>query len=153
MASGYIQHRIVGRPIWEIKTKTAVDIRSRIELILNWAKIHGYRDGENPARWKGHLDNALPKPAKVARVTHLAAMPYDDLPALMVALRAKDGNAAAALEWTILSAARTDETFGASWDEIDIERKVWTVPSRPYEGGLGSSRAADRSNDRSPRKT
>jgi hypothetical protein len=80
------------RPIWQTKTKTAVDVRSRIELILNWAKIHGYRDGENPARWKGHLDNALPKPSKIAKVTHLAAMPYDDLPGFMGELRQQGGH-------------------------------------------------------------
>jgi integrase len=117
------------RPIWETKTKTAVDIRNRIELILNWAKIHGYRDGENPARWKGHLDNALPKPSKIAKVTHLAAMPYDEIPSFMGNLRAEKGNAPAALEWTILAAARTDDTLGLTWPEIDTEKKVWTIPA------------------------
>jgi hypothetical protein len=78
------------RPTWEIKTKTAVDVRSRIELILSWAKIHGYRHGDNPARWRGHLDNALPKPSKVAKVTHLAAMPYDEVPGFMGKLRANE---------------------------------------------------------------
>jgi hypothetical protein len=94
------------RPIWQTKTKTAVDVRSRIELVLNWAKIHGYRSGENPAQWKGHLENALPKPSKIAKVKHLAAMPYDDLPDFMGELRAKTTNPARALEWTILAAAR-----------------------------------------------
>jgi integrase len=117
------------RPIWETKTKTAVDIRSRIELILNWAKIDGYRDGENPARWKGHLDNALPKPSKIAKVTHLAAMPYDKLPGFTGELRQDEGTAAAALEWTILAAARTDDTLGFTWPEVDTEKKVWTVPA------------------------
>jgi integrase len=117
------------RPIWETKTKTAVDTRSRIELILNWAKIHGYRDGENPARWKGHLDNALPKPSKIAKVTHLAAMPYDDIPSFMGKLRLQGSTAAAALEWTILSAARSDDTLGFPWPEIDTEKKVWTIPA------------------------
>src|ERR1019366_2974557 len=108
------------RPIWETKTKTAVDVRSRIELILDWAKIHGYRDGENPARWKGHLDHALPKPSKIAKVTHLAAVPYDQLPAFMGELLQQEGTTAAiALEWTILAAARTDDTLGFAWPEID----------------------------------
>jgi integrase len=115
--------------IWQTKTKTAVDLRSRIELILDWAKIHGYRDGENPARWKGHLKNALPDPSKIARVTHLAAMPYDEIPDFMGELRAQPGIAAAALEWTILAAARTDDTLGAAWPEIDFAKKVWTIPS------------------------
>src|SRR5437016_8835160 len=113
------------RPIWEAKTKTAVDTRSRIELILNWAKIHGYRDGENPARWKGHLDNALPKPSKIAKVTHLDAIPYDDLPGFMRKLSQVESTAAAALEWTILAAARTDDTLGFTWPAIDTEKKIW----------------------------
>jgi integrase len=118
------------RPIWETKTKTAVDTRSRIELILDWAKIHGYRDGENPARWKGHLDHALPKPSKIAKVTHLAAVPYDQLPGFMGELLQQEGTTAAiALEWTILAAARTDDTLGFTWPEIDTEKKVWTIPA------------------------
>jgi integrase len=117
------------RPIWGTKTKTAVDIRSRIELILDWAKIHGYRDGENPARWKGHLDYALPKPSKITKVTHLAAMPYDELPRFMGKLRKEGGTAAAALEWTILAAARSDDTLGFTWPEVDTEKKVWVVPA------------------------
>jgi integrase len=117
------------RPIWETKTKTAVDVRSRIELILNWAKIHGYRDGENPARWKGHLDNALPKPSKIAKVTHLAAMPYDELPGFMGELRELKGTAAAALEWTILTAVRSDNTFSFTWPEVDTQKKIWTIPA------------------------
>src|ERR1700682_2336973 len=118
------------RPIWETKTKTAVDIRSRIELILSWAKIHGYRDGENPARWKGHLDNALPKPSKIAKVTHLAAMPYDELPRFMIELsQQQEGTAAFALEWTILTAVRSDDTFGFTWPEVDTEKRVWTIPA------------------------
>jgi integrase len=116
-------------PIWKTKTKTAVDVRSRIELVLNWAKIHGYRDGENPARWKGHLENVLPKPSKIAKVKHHTAMPYDDVPAFMVALREKTDAGARALEWTILSAARSEETLGAEWSEIDIGKKIWTIPA------------------------
>jgi integrase len=115
------------KPIWQTKTKTAVDVRSRIELILNWAKIHGYRDGENPARWKGHLDNALPLPSKVTKVKHHAAVPYAEVPAFMVALREKTVLGARALEWTVLAATRSEETLGAEWSEIDIEKKVWTI--------------------------
>ena len=115
--------------IWQTKTKTAVDLRSRIELILDWAKIHGYRDGENPARWKGHLKNALPAPSKIARLVHLPAMPYDEAPDFMGELRAQPGIAAAALEWTILAAARTNDTLGATWSEIDMAKRVWTIPA------------------------
>ncbi|WP_425904742.1 tyrosine-type recombinase/integrase [Nitrobacter sp. TKz-YC02] len=117
------------KPIWATKTKTAVDVRSRIELILNWAKIHGYRDGENPARWKGHLENALPKPAKIAKITHHPAMPYDDLPGFVGKLRKERSIAAAALEWTILAAARTDDTLGFTWSEVDTEKGLWTIPA------------------------
>jgi len=116
-------------PIWKTRTKTAVDVRGRIELVLNWAKIHGYRDGENPARWKGHLENVLPKPSKIAKVKHHAAMPYADVPAFMVALREKTVLGARALEWTVLSAVRSEETLGAEWSEIDIGKKVWTIPA------------------------
>jgi integrase len=117
------------KPIWQTKTKTAVDTRSRIELILNWAKIHGYRDGENPARWKGHLENALPKPSKISKVKHLTALPYDELPGLMGKLREQAGAAAAAaLEWTILTSVRSDNTLTAVWSEIDMGKKVWTIP-------------------------
>jgi integrase len=117
------------KPIWITRTKTAGDIRSRIELILNWAKIHGYRDGENPARWKGHLQNALPKPSKVAKIKHHDAMPYLDVPGFMVELRGRASVTARALEWTILAASRSDETLGALWCEIDIEKAVWTIPA------------------------
>lgn len=116
-------------PIWKTKTKTAVDVRSRIELVLNWAKIHGYRDGENPARWKGHLENVLPKPSKIAKVKHHAAVPYAEVPAFMVALCEKTVVGARALEWTILSAARSEETLAAEWTEIDVEKKIWTIPA------------------------
>jgi integrase len=116
------------KPIWQTKTKTAGNVRSRIELILNWAKIHGYRDGENPARWKGHLENALPKPSKISKVKHLTALPYDELPGLMGKLRKEEGTSAAALEWTILTAVRSDNTLAAVWSEIDMGKKVWTIP-------------------------
>jgi integrase len=117
------------KPIWETKTKTAVDTRLRIELILNWAKTHGYRDGENPARWRGHIENALPDPSKISKVKHLPAMPYDELPGFMGKLRAETGTSSAALEWTILTAVRSDNTFAATWPEIDFEKKVWVIPS------------------------
>jgi integrase len=117
------------KPIWETKTKTAVDVRSRIELVLNWAKIHGYRDGENPARWKGHLDNALPKPSKVTKVKHHPAMPYAALPGFLAELRNRTAIGAGPLEWTILAASRSDETLGAEWSEIDFEKRVWTIPA------------------------
>ena len=117
------------KPIWNTKTKTAGDVRSRIEMILNWAKIHGYRDGENPARWRGHLDSALPKPSKVTKVKHHDAMPYADVPGFVVELRGKTTVTARVLEWTILAASRSDEALGAEWSEIDVDKRAWTIPA------------------------
>jgi integrase len=117
------------KPIWETKTKTAIDVRSRIELVLDWAKIHGFRDGENPARWKGHLDHALPKPSKVTKVKHRAAVPYAEVPSLVAALRGKTVVGARALELTILAAVRSEETLGAEWSEIDVDKRLWTIPA------------------------
>lgn len=119
------------KPIWGTKTQSAAKLRMRIELILNWATTHGYREGENPARWRGHLKNVLPDPGKVAKVKHLPAMPYAELPAFMVELREIKAEAARALEWTILSVVRSDNTFGLTWEsgEVDVNKKVWTIPA------------------------
>jgi hypothetical protein len=100
-------------PIWTAKSETASRLRGRIETILNWAKVRGYRDGENPARWKGHLDHLLPAKSKVRRVRHHAAMPYSQLPEFMAALREQDSTSARALEFLILTAARSGEVIGA----------------------------------------
>lgn len=116
-------------PIWHTKPETATRVRGRIEAILDWAKVRGLRQGENPARWRGHLDHLLPSRSKVQRVKHHAALPYADLPDFMTALRAQDGIAARALEYTILTAARTGDTIGAAWDEIDSAAKLWTIPA------------------------
>ena len=104
-------------------------LRGRIESVLDFAKVRGYRDGENPARWRGHLAKLLPARSKVRDVKHHAALPYAELPAFLVALRAQEGIAARALEFTILTAARTGEVIGARWNEIDLLDKVWTVPA------------------------
>ena len=125
------------------KTKTAVDVRLRIELILNWAKTHGYRDGENPARWRGHIENALPDPSKIAKVKHLAAMPYDEIPDFMPKLRGMTDMPAAALEWTILTAVRSDNTFAATWPEIDLDKRVWTIPGARMKVDMRFPRAAN----------
>ena len=105
-------------PIWTAKAETASRIRARIEKVIDWAKARGYRDGENPARWKGHLDNLFPARSKVAKPVHHPALPYQELPAFMATLRARNGLTARALEFTILTAARTGEVLGARWDEI-----------------------------------
>ena len=115
-------------PIWYEKTETASRVRGRIETILDWAKVRGYRDGENPARWRGHLDKLLPPKGKITPVKHHAAMPYADVPAFMQRLRAEQGTAARALEFAILTAARTSEVLGAKRSEIDRKARMWIVP-------------------------
>lgn len=118
-----------GKSIWMAIPETANRVRGRIENVLNWATTRGYREGENPARWRGHLQNVLPARGQIQRVEHHAALPYMELPAFMIALAERDGIAAKALEFTILTAARTGEVIGATWDEIDLGGKVWTVPA------------------------
>lgn len=115
-------------PIWTTKTETASRVRGRMEAVLDWAAVRKYRIGENPARWKGHLDHLLPARGKVQKVGHHAALPYDQISAFMTALRAQDGTGARALEFAILTAARTGEVIGATWGEIDIEKRLWTIP-------------------------
>lgn len=121
------------RPIWTEKTETATRVRGRIERIWAAERFAGTVSGENPARWRGHLDNALPKPGKVAKVRHHPAMPWRLLPAFMAQLRARDGEAREALAFTILTAARTAETIGAPWGEF--HGKLWTVPGWRMKGG------------------
>src|SRR5262245_53561864 len=116
------------RPIWKKKPETASRIRGRIERVLAWATMSEYRRGENPARWRGHLAEMLPAKTKIHRVEHLKALPYSELPAFMATLRARDSVSARALEFTILSAARTNESIGARWSEIDEKAKTWTIP-------------------------
>ena len=122
-------------PIWTTKPETAARMRGRIELVLNWAKARGYRTGENPALWKGHLDNLLPAHSKIVKVKHHAALPYDQIGQFIDALRRQDGIASLALEFAILTAARTGEIIGAQWGEIDLTAKVWTVPASRMKGG------------------
>jgi integrase len=121
--------------LWTAKPETASRLRGRIESILDWAKVRGYRDGENPARWRGHLDKLLPSRAKVRKVEHHAALPYGELPEFMTALRGQDGVAARALEFAVLTAARTGEVLGARWDEIDTAEKLWTIPADRMKAG------------------
>lgn len=115
-------------PIWSEKTETASRLRGRMESILDWARVRGYRKGDNPARWKGHLDTLLANPGKIAKTRHHAALPYKEIGAAMAELREVNGMGARALEFTILTAARSGETRGAVWQEIDLEAGVWTIP-------------------------
>jgi integrase len=117
------------KPIWLEKAETASRLRGRIEAVLDYAKVHGLRESENPARWRGHLDKLLPKRQRLARGHH-PAMPYFEIPAFMVALRQREAIAALALEFCILTAARSGEVLGARWDEIDLAAKVWTIPAK-----------------------
>lgn len=117
------------RPIWKTKTETAVRVRGRIEQVLDWAKVQGMRTGDNPARWRGHLDKLLPPPAKIRRVKHHRALPIDDMPAFLADLRSREGISARALEFAILCASRSGEVRGALWTELDIKAAVWIVPA------------------------
>jgi integrase len=120
--------------LWNARRDTASRVRGRIETILNWSTIRGFRSGSNPAAWEGHLEHALADTGKV-EVAHHAAVPYEELPAFMAALAQRVGVAARALEFTILTAARTGEVIGATWDEIDLEKNVWTIPGERMKAG------------------
>ncbi len=117
-------------PIWTSIPETASRVRGRIESILDWAKVRGFRMGDNAARYRGHLDKMLPARAKVRRVEHHAALPYAELPGFMAALREQQGIAARALEFLAITAARAGEVLGAKWNEIDLAAKTWTVPAK-----------------------
>jgi len=123
------------KPIWRKKTETASRLRGRIESVLDWARVHGYRSGENPARWKGNLDHLLPARSKVRPVQHHPALSYPEIPAFMADLRQCPDGAARALEFTILTAARTNETIGATRAEIDTREKAWKVPGARMKSG------------------
>jgi integrase len=122
-------------PIWTVKPETATRVRGRIEAVIDWATARGYRQGENPARWRGHLENLLPKKTKVRRVEHHAALPYADIGAFMVDLRQQEGVAALALEFAILTAARSGEVIGARWIELNMAERLWTVPRERMKAG------------------
>lgn len=117
------------QPIWTTKPETASRLRGRIESILDWATTRSFRQGGNPARWRGHLENLLPHHSKVRRVVHHAALSYAELPNFLTKLRSQDGTAARALEFAILAAARSGEVIGARWSEINLTEQVWTIPA------------------------
>ncbi len=122
-------------PIWTTIPETASRLRGRIEAILDWAKVRELRVGENPARWRGHLDHLLPARSKVREVKHHAALPYSEMASFMALLRIRDAIAARALEFAILTAGRTAEVLGARWDEIDIGKRIWTIPADRMKAG------------------
>jgi len=121
-------------PIWTLKPETASRVRGRIEKVLDAAKAKGFRDGENPARWRGHLDHLLPKPSKMERGHH-AAMPYEDVAAFVGDLRKRPTTATFAVEFCILTAARSGEVLGARWSEMDLAKRLWTVPAHRMKAG------------------
>ena len=116
------------KPIWALKPETAGRLRGRIERILDWATVSGFRQGPNPARWRGYLENLLPSKSRLHSVQHHSAMPYQGIGDFVLQLRERDGIAAQALEFLIYTAARTSEVRGASWDEFDLDRGIWAIP-------------------------
>jgi integrase len=123
------------QPIWHKKTETATRLRQRIEAVLDWATACGHRQGDNPARWRGHLDKLLPPRAKVQKVRHHKALPYAEIGGFMAALREQNGLAAYALELLILTATRTGEVINAKWEEFDLKAALWTIPGDRMKAG------------------
>jgi integrase len=121
-------------PIWANKPQTASRVRNRMEAVPDWAKVRGFRDGENAARWRGHLDHLLPASSKVRRVRHHPALPYAEIPAFMEAVRSRCGIAPRALEFVILTAPRTSEVLRAAWCEIDFGARMWVIPGDRMKG-------------------
>lgn len=124
-----------GLSLWESKTETASRLRGRIERVLDWATVSGYRSGENPARWRGHLDTLLSAPRRVQKTKHHPALPFAEVPSFLLDLRKRIGVSVSALEFVILTAARSGEVRGARWSEIDLEQRVWTVPAERMKAG------------------
>ena len=122
-------------PIWESKTETASRLRGRIEAVLSWATVSEFRSGENPARWKDNLEHKLPKPSKVKRVVHHPALPWQEIGNFMADLKKRESMAPRALEFAILTAARSMEVRLATWDEMDLDLRLWTVPAEHMKAG------------------
>ncbi|UAL08920.1 tyrosine-type recombinase/integrase [Caulobacter segnis] len=123
------------KPIWLTKSETASRLRGRIETVLSWGAAQGYRQGDNPARWKGHIEMILPAKSKVTQVKHHAALDYREVPSFMAKMRLQSGVGVLALRFVILTAARTGEVIGADWSEVDFENRVWTVPASRMKAG------------------
>jgi integrase len=123
------------RPIWSTRTETASRVRQRMETVLSWSEVHKYREGANPARWRGNLDELFAKPTKVTRRRHWPALPWQRMPEFMADLRSRGGVATRALEFAILTAARSGEVRSATWGEIDMQARIWTVPAEKMKAG------------------
>ena len=122
-------------PFWTVKPQTASRVRGRIEAVLDWAKVHGLREGQNPAQWRGHLNHLLPARAKVRRILHHPALPFGELPTFMAELRCDSSISARALEFVILIAARSGEGRGVRWEEINLRQSIWIVPGQRMKSG------------------
>ncbi len=122
-------------PIWTQIPETATRLRGRVELVLDYAAAKGWRSGDNPARWRGHIAHMLPKRSKVAKVVHHRALPYKQIAGVMAALAASEGRAALALRFLVLTAARSSEVRGATWSEVDLAERTWTVPGERMKAG------------------
>ncbi|WP_196800587.1 site-specific integrase [Thioalkalivibrio sp. ALJ16] len=123
------------QPVWRTRTETASRVRGRMEKVLDYATVSGYRDGSNPARWRGNLDAILPAPSKLKKVRHHRALPWAEVPPFMAALRERSGTAAQALQFLVLTATRSGEVRGATWDEIDLESSTWSIPAERMKAG------------------
>lgn len=123
------------KPIWREKAETASRLRGRIESVLDYAAAHGWRTGENPARWRGHLANVLPARSAIAKVQHHPALSWSEIGTFIADLHEQEGMAALALGFLILTATRTGEAVGAQWGEIDLQAKVWTIPASRMKAG------------------
>jgi integrase len=123
-------------PIWFSKTETATRVRQRIETVLTWGKVAGYRTGENPAAWRGNLKELLPDPAKIRKVCHYPALLWQRVPDFMRALAARSGPSALALQFVILTAVRSNEARNATWGEVDLDAGVWTIPAERMKSGV-----------------
>jgi integrase len=133
------------KKVWVERPETASRVRQRIERVLDWARVRGFRQGENPARWQGHLDHLLPAKTKIAKVRHFSAMSYADVPEFMGRLAGRNDIAAKALAFLVLTACRTGEVLGARWQEIDLEGRTWMIPSERTKKDLaGAPRGAQR---------
>lgn len=122
-------------PIWQTKTETATRVRQRTEAVLTWATVSKYRKGDNPARWDGNLKELLPNPSKITKVKHFTALPWQQVGQFIVDLRKRPGVSAKALEFSILTAARSGEVRGMTWDEVDLGSRVWTIPEDRIKAG------------------
>ncbi len=122
-------------PIWNEKTETATRVRQRIESVLAWATVSGFRTGDNPARWDGNLKEVLPNPSKITRVNHYPALPWQNVPGFLAELRQREGMGARALEFIIYTAARSGEVRLAKWEEFDLSAHVWTIPGERMKNG------------------